>query len=55
MTTVALLRENPDPSEDEIRHCISGNICRCTGYHSIIEGVKLAAKAGLGPNQEVVR
>jgi carbon-monoxide dehydrogenase small subunit len=55
MTTVALLRENPDPTEDEIREHLSGNLCRCTGYHSIIEGVKLAAKAGLGRNAEVLR
>jgi carbon-monoxide dehydrogenase small subunit len=54
MSTVALLRENPDPTEDEIRHYLSGNLCRCTGYHSIVEGVKLAAKVGLGRNQEVV-
>ncbi|MCW2538373.1 MAG: xanthine dehydrogenase [Frankiales bacterium] len=45
MTTVALLRENPDPSEAEIRHCLSGNLCRCTGYQSIVEGVKSAALA----------
>jgi carbon-monoxide dehydrogenase small subunit len=55
MTTLALLRENPHPSEDEIRHCISGNICRCTGYQSIVDGVKQAAAAGLGRSAEVVR
>jgi carbon-monoxide dehydrogenase small subunit len=55
MTTVALLRENPHPTEDEIRHSLSGNICRCTGYQSIVEGVKLAAEAGLGRNEEVLR
>ena len=55
MTSLALLRENPDPTEDEIRHTLSGNICRCTGYQSIVDGVKRAARAGLGCNAEVVR
>jgi carbon-monoxide dehydrogenase small subunit len=44
MTTVALLEENPEPSELEIREAISGNICRCTGYGSIVAGVQLAAQ-----------
>ena len=55
MTSLALLRENPDPTEDEIRHTLSGNICRCTGYQSIVDGVKRAARAGLGSSAEVVR
>jgi len=55
MTTLALLRENPDPTEDEIRHTLSGNICRCTGYQSIVDGVQRAARAGIGANAEVVR
>jgi aerobic-type carbon monoxide dehydrogenase small subunit (CoxS/CutS family) len=40
----AMLRENADPSEEEIRHGLSGNICRCTGYQNIVEAVKLAAE-----------
>ncbi len=44
MTTVALLGENPSPDEDEIRDTLSGNICRCTGYQSIVDGVLLAAQ-----------
>ncbi len=39
----ALLAENPDPSEAEIRDAISGNLCRCTGYQQIVEAVRLAA------------
>ncbi len=45
MTLVPFLEENPDPSEDEIRHAISGNLCRCTGYQHIVDAVKLAALA----------
>jgi aerobic-type carbon monoxide dehydrogenase small subunit (CoxS/CutS family) len=46
MMTVALLRENPHPTEAEIRDVLSGNICRCTGYQSIVQGVLRAAEAG---------
>jgi aerobic carbon-monoxide dehydrogenase small subunit len=44
MTLVPFLEENPDPNEDEIRHALSGNLCRCTGYQHIVDAVKLAAK-----------
>lgn len=44
MTLIPFLEENPDPSEDEIRHAISGNLCRCTGYQHIVDAVKLAAE-----------
>jgi aerobic-type carbon monoxide dehydrogenase small subunit (CoxS/CutS family) len=44
ITTEALLRENPDPSEEEIKAYLNGNLCRCTGYVKIIEAVKLAAQ-----------
>ncbi|WP_419163530.1 (2Fe-2S)-binding protein [Candidatus Palauibacter sp.] len=44
MTTAAFLRENPAPSRDEIREAVSGHLCRCTGYHNIVEGVALAAE-----------
>ena len=42
MTAAALLEENNDPSEDEIRHGIEGNLCRCTGYHNIVRAVEYA-------------
>ena len=44
MTLLPFLKENPNPTEDEIRHAISGNLCRCTGYQNIVEAVKLAAE-----------
>jgi aerobic carbon-monoxide dehydrogenase small subunit len=40
----ALLQENPDPTEAQIREGLSGNICRCTGYQSIVESVRAAAR-----------
>ena len=43
MTAKALLAANPNPSEDEIRHGISGNLCRCTGYVKIVEAIQYAA------------
>ena len=45
MATVSLLNENPDPSEEEIRHGLEGNLCRCTGYHNIVRAVQAAARA----------
>lgn len=45
MTAVDLLKRNPNPSEEEIRHGIEGNICRCTGYHNIVKAIQGAAKA----------
>lgn len=44
MTLVPFLQQNPNPTEDEIRHAISGNLCRCTGYQHIVDAVKLAAE-----------
>ena len=46
MSATALLRANPNPSEDEIKKGIQGNICRCTGYWNIFEAVKTAAERG---------
>jgi carbon-monoxide dehydrogenase small subunit len=43
MTMIPFLEQNPDPTEDEIRHALSGNLCRCTGYQHIVDAVKLAA------------
>jgi aerobic carbon-monoxide dehydrogenase small subunit len=44
LVTSALLEENPDPTEEEIRWAISGNICRCTGYQNIVKAVQWAAR-----------
>ncbi len=44
MSTVALLAENPSPTRDQIREELSGNLCRCTGYESIIKGVETAVE-----------
>ncbi len=44
MATEALLRENPKPSEKEIRHGLSGNLCRCTGYNMIVQAVQTASE-----------
>lgn len=43
MSAADLLMKNPDPSEDEIRFWLKGNICRCTGYHNIVKAVQTAA------------
>jgi carbon-monoxide dehydrogenase small subunit len=43
MSAAGLLAENNDPSEDEIRHGIEGNLCRCTGYHNIVKAIEYAA------------
>lgn len=44
MSTVALLEENPQPTTEEIRQELSGNLCRCTGYQSIVHGVEIAVE-----------
>ena len=43
LQSVALLSETPHPTEDEIRHGLEGNLCRCTGYHNIVKAVQYAA------------
>src|SRR3954451_11703817 len=43
MTLVPFLDENPDPTDEQIREAISGNLCRCTGYQNIVDSVRLAA------------
>jgi carbon-monoxide dehydrogenase small subunit len=45
VTAKALLDRNPDPTREEIREALSGNLCRCTGYHQIVESVEAAARA----------
>ena len=44
LSTLQLLSDNPDPSEQEIRHGIAGNLCRCTGYHFIVTSIQDAAR-----------
>jgi len=44
MTMSAFLEEHPDPTEEEVRHALSGNLCRCTGYQHIVDAVLLAAR-----------
>lgn len=45
MSAAALLEENPNPTENEIREYLEGNICRCTGYHNIVKSIQAAASA----------
>jgi carbon-monoxide dehydrogenase small subunit len=45
MTSYAFLQKHLDPSEDDIRHAISGNLCRCTGYVNIVNAIQHAAAA----------
>jgi len=44
MTLIPFLKENPNPSDEEIREAITGNLCRCTGYQHIIDAVRLASE-----------
>ena len=44
MSAIDLLKHNPDPSEDEIRDWLQGNMCRCTGYHNIVKAIQAAAQ-----------
>jgi carbon-monoxide dehydrogenase small subunit len=54
MSAADLIQRNPDPTEDDVRHWLEGNLCRCTGYHNIVKAVMTAAEtmragAGQGP------
>ena len=46
MAAVSLLAENPDPTEEQVRTGLEGNLCRCTGYHNIVRAVLSAAREG---------
>ena len=48
VTLTAFLRDNPDPTDDEIRDAISGNLCRCTGYHGIVNAARQVCGRGNG-------
>jgi len=50
MTAVTLLETNPNPTEEEIRHGLEGNLCRCTGYINIVESIRWAAEKMGGKN-----
>jgi carbon-monoxide dehydrogenase small subunit len=52
MAAADLLQRNPNPTEEEVRHGLEGNLCRCTGYHNIVKAVLDAAKAGDGGTLE---
>ncbi len=56
-TLSAFLRDNPNPSRDEIREALAGNLCRCTGYENIVRAVEMAAvnMAAASPDGEVAR
>jgi carbon-monoxide dehydrogenase small subunit len=47
MAAADLLQRNSDPSEQEVREALAGNLCRCTGYHNIVKAVQAAAKSGV--------
>jgi aerobic carbon-monoxide dehydrogenase small subunit len=49
MSVRQLLRDNPNPTESDIRHGLAGNICRCTGYHNIVRAVEALASKGAQP------
>ncbi len=47
MAAISLLKENPNPTEDDVRVGLEGNLCRCTGYHNIVRAVLAAADGGI--------
>lgn len=51
LSSLALLTANPQPNEDEIRHAIAGNLCRCTGYHFIVRSIQDAAQRLAGATE----
>ena len=55
LTGYALIKKNPEPTEEEIRIAISGNLCRCTGYKKIIEAISLAARRMREESEENIK
>lgn len=55
MAATSLLDEIPDPTEDQVRIGLEGNLCRCTGYHTIVQAVLAAAKTGTGGTKVAVQ
>ena len=54
MSAHSLLQRNPNPSEEEIRHALEGNLCRCTGYQNIVKAVQAAGEEARSGSEEVV-
>jgi aerobic-type carbon monoxide dehydrogenase small subunit (CoxS/CutS family) len=52
MAATFLLRRNPNPTEEEIRRSVRGNICRCTGYVNVLRSIEAAAQAGRAGAEE---
>ena len=48
MSAVGLLQENPNPTEEEVRYAIGGNLCRCTGYSKVVQAILMAAQSASG-------
>jgi aerobic carbon-monoxide dehydrogenase small subunit len=48
LAAASFLQENPSPTEEEVRHSLEGNLCRCTGYHNIVQSILDAASQGAG-------
>jgi aerobic carbon-monoxide dehydrogenase small subunit len=46
MAATSLLRENPHPTEEQVRTALKGNLCRCTGYHNIVQAILAVAEEG---------
>jgi carbon-monoxide dehydrogenase small subunit len=56
MSSLALIEEHPEPTDDQIRHALEGNICRCTGYHNIVIAVReAAARMARGDEPQSIR
>jgi carbon-monoxide dehydrogenase small subunit len=55
LVAYAFLRDRPDPTRDEIRSAVAGNLCRCTGYSRVVDAIEACARPGGGPHRTTVR